>query len=143
MHVNIHHIISDTEKEIYGFTSQYDSWKWTSLTFSNRDDINDIWGDQWSAYYYKQRGEELNALSMKIFGLPFGEVAGSDVMYGHNHHFNEIYAKYSPTIQKTIHGKTRYSARSFATKNDLIPKLTAEEIKQGIVNEVKKMRIVI
>jgi hypothetical protein len=141
--ISVEHIIDDTSKEIYEFEKMGNTWHYVAYYYAHRNDRDDVWGDNWADYYETQRTQELDELALSL-----GYENSCDLSnYGgweDVDKMDNIYLKYNPVCQKTIHGKPYYGGCSWgygSRGEKYIPKMSEEDIIKEITNQVTKVKI--
>tara|TARA_R110000751_G_scaffold306332_1_gene424439 strand:+ start:42 stop:470 length:429 start_codon:yes stop_codon:yes gene_type:complete len=140
MNIDIVHIIDERSKEIYSFKYGSNSWIYSGITYSFRDDRKDVWGDDWSEYYQNDLDKELNRWALKTFQEEFNDLSMFQLDYSLPA-INDIKKRYNPVILKTKHGHRRLSGQSFGHSPKPQPKITNAAILQEIVRLVSNMEI--
>jgi hypothetical protein len=75
MNIDIVHIIDERSKEIYRFKYGSNSWIYSGITYSFRNDRKDVWGEDWSEYYKNDLDKELNRWALKTFQEEFNDLS--------------------------------------------------------------------
>ena len=132
--VTIEYKISETEKEIYGFSRSGNTYTYCSIFYSSRDDKNDEWGEVWKN---RERDVAYKNLNDNLDEMDDDEVEVIE---------EYIRTEYNPCLNKTIHGKTRYWEMSFGSMSKEydkhLPKLSYKEIETLILKKIKPIKIV-
>ena len=138
--MKIEHVIDDTSKEIYEFKFTNISWEYVGIMYSNRNDANDIWGDEWSEHFADKRRDEINAIASELGLCSLEEMTEWD-WEANGYHFSEVENHYNPCCQKTIHGETRCHGSYGGRHGHPTPKISIDEIKAEILKQVSEMKI--
>ena len=138
MKIEIIHEESDTQRFIYGFEIGNIGYRHVSTMISNRNDKDDVWGDEWYEHYKEEKNQAINKVEedMEASG---GCMCGCQ---GHNEEIDAIEKCYNPICQKTDDGRSYYTGMSgnmydlSSTKEEYRHlyqlKLTDEEIKEKL-----------
>ena len=148
MNIEISHIIDDQHKEIYAFEKIISIWHYTGIGYSNRNDKDDVWGDEWDKHYSNAKEKELNDYAVSRGYQDFDEFCDSCTSYIANDYYDgiisDIYDKYNPVCQKTLDGRTYWYGLCFGSGCDTAeyaPKLSEEEIKHKILKQICNLKI--
>jgi hypothetical protein len=139
MHIKLINPISETCREIFSFEIYGNTIRHEGYAISFRDDVNDIWGDEFHDKFSGERKELDDKIRMSYDAE---EDEGCSYEEVRNEYVHER-QKYNPYIMKTKSGKPRYSA----VYGRSIPKYPWEEetLKYMIVNafnnQIKTMTI--
>lgn len=141
--VSVEYIIDDTSKEIYEFEKMGNVWHYVAAYYAYRNDKDDVWGDDWGDHYESKRSKELDEMAVSLGYEDAGDLSD----YGDWHDvdkMNEIYLKYNPVCQKTIHGESYYGGCSwgYGSRNGKhTPKMSEKDIIKEITRQVTKVKI--
>ena len=148
-HILIPHVIDDCHKEIYWFANTGKNWAYCGIHYSNRDDANDVWGDEWSEYHAEQENAELNAYAAEHGYSDIRDMT-SDPAVAYDPYrmgeINAIHEKYNPVKLTTIHGERRYGGVGFGSyhaKDKPKPKISKEEIMKEIIEQVSEFELIL
>ena len=133
-YVEIEYHVSETEKEIYGFSQTGNTYTYDGIMYSNRDDSGDKWGENWMV---KERADELEKLDSKYEEEDLRDWEYDELYF-------EISRKYNPTCNKTIHGKIRHSGLSFGYsrgEEQYKPKMSYQELETAILKAISRITI--
>jgi hypothetical protein len=156
MQVKIEHIIDETSKEIYTFEGYGNTWEYTGIEFSNRNNAKEQWGEDWGK---RQLIRDLNALGKKYVSSSVDlEKYKKDIeFYGNIAEFilvedlydvskigcwelefqiGKIKRKWNPVANKTKKGEIRWSGVYFGLEKEPKPKLSKAEIKKKIRQKI-------
>ena len=132
MRFEIEHIVSDIEAEIYVFEARGDSFQYAGISYSRRNDTEDVWGHLWSEHFARAKEKE-----MKEFEDYDDDYYNFCPMI--EERISAIKDKYNPCIQKTKSGRSYYNAQ-YGGKLPA-PKLNHFEIKDRILNKIAAFSI--
>ncbi len=141
--VSVKHIIDETSKEIYEFEKMGNVWQYVAMYYANRNDKDDVWGDEWTDHYENKRSKELDEMAVSLGYDTFVELmdyGGWDDI----DKADEIYKKYNPVCQKTKHGKPYYGGCSWgygSRDGKYTPKMSEKDIINEITKQVSKVKI--
>jgi len=133
--MKIEYKVSPTEKEIYSFTQSGDTYIYSGIMYSNRDDNKDKWGEVWGQIEYMKALEELDRIDDEE---DLGECE-------YNGREDKISKKYNPCRNKTIHGKVRHHGEAWGygyNKDKPIPKLDRNQLEALIIKKIVKLKVV-
>lgn len=133
--VNIEYKVSPTEKEIYSFTQSGDTYIYSGIMYSNRDDNKDKWGEVWGEDDREEAIKDLHQMD-RDEEMPYWFLGAR---------MNIINEKYNPCCNKTIHGKVRHHGESWGyghNKDKPIPKLDRKQLEALIIKKIVKIKVV-
>ena len=143
MKVDIQHIIDQTSKEIYSFAKIGDYWHYTGISYSNRNDSSDTWGDQWYKKFEKQQESEYNEVAQRHGYDSYYELWDhEDVLADCD--IQRVSDKYNPVCNKTKDGRTYLCGTSWGVGGKCgkyRPKISEDEIISEIAKQITNIKI--
>lgn len=150
--VEIEHKINSTHMEIYEFVKHGNTYYYSGIMFSNRNDENDIWGHNWRSNKILKacKMEEVRKLAEKngyydvrdfedVVWNCYGLEGCSDKLRAIDRKYNPAYNK-TKSLEPYYHGVS-WGINASNYKAKYPPKLTEKQIKNRIIKKVSKIKV--
>lgn len=144
--ISIPYIINNTSKEIYEFKqTTINRWEYVGIYYSNRNDENDVWGDEWNKFYAEKMEEEIQAVVLANGFEDFSDMMENTCSCSFSdREISLIRRKYSPSIQKTQDGRLYYSGIYWGlgrSKGKPAPKMSEKKISEEILRRLSWVEV--